>query len=74
MSNVIRKGVVVAASAAVALGGIAAPAGAANKGHHTKWSKSKCEAYAKQWGKSHKHPTQKQENHFNKVLKKHSCD
>lgn len=76
MSGVIRKSAVVAASAALALGGVAGPAAAAhhaNKGHHKHWTTAKCEKQLAQWQKSHKHPTMKQSAAERNLLQKHGC-
>lgn len=76
MSDLVRKGAVLATSAALALSGAAVPAVAkphSNKGHHKTWSAAKCDKHAAHWKKSHKHPSAKQTNKENKFLAKHGC-
>jgi hypothetical protein len=72
--TIFRRSAVIAATAALACGGAAAPVAAKeNKGHHGHWTAKQCENQAKRWKHAHKHPKAKQTEHENKLLAKHGC-
>jgi anthranilate phosphoribosyltransferase len=74
MSTLLRRTAVIATTAALACGGVAAPVAAhGNKGHHGNWTAKQCKNQAKRWTKAHKHPTAKQTKQENKLLARHSC-
>jgi hypothetical protein len=61
----------VVAAAAIAAGGVVAPASLAAGSTH--WTSKKCKSYEKAFKKKHPHATPAQIKAANKVLKKHGC-
>ena len=75
MRSLVRRSAVFATTAAIAFSATAAPvAASADRGHHKDWTDKQCKNQSARWKKAHKHPTAKQTNQENALLKKHSCN
>jgi hypothetical protein len=79
MSGLARKTALFAVAAVLAFSGAAGSvlgdsSGHHDSGHHEHWTHKQCTNQLGQWKKAHKHPTAKQTNQENKLLKKHDCN
>ena len=79
MSGLARKTALFAVAAVLAFSGaagsvLADSSGHHDSGHHEHWTHKQCTNQLSQWKKAHKHPTAKQTNQENKLLKKHDCN
>jgi hypothetical protein len=68
--NATKRIAALAITAAVAVGGSAAPALAAGSGH---WSKTQCASYTKTFAKKNPRASKGQKSAANKILKGHAC-
>ena len=68
--NATKRIATLAITAAVAVGGTAAPALAAGSGH---WTKGQCQSYTKTFAKKYRHASKSQKTGANKMLKGHAC-
>jgi hypothetical protein len=74
MSGLARNTTLFAVAALLAFSGAAGSVLADNSAHHEHWTHKQCTNQLSQWKKAHKHPTAKQTNQENKLLKKHDCN
>jgi hypothetical protein len=75
MSGLARRAALFAVAAVLAFSGAAGSVLAdSGSGHHEHWTHKQCTNQLSQWKKAHKHPTAKQTNQENKLLKKHDCN
>jgi hypothetical protein len=56
------------------MGGLRSGRPGGSKGQHEHWTHKQCTNQVSRWRKAHKHPTAKQRQQENNLLRKHDCN